>query len=94
MWWYLFQGLVMFAVIGTNIHFHWTPNPLIPAALGYGVAFALTAGLCWLFARPRTGRIHLSSDAGGSDDYIARNARHFGYLPQHGAGLRIGDDRR
>ncbi|SCB52728.1 hypothetical protein GA0061099_10397 [Bradyrhizobium yuanmingense] len=32
----------MFAVIATNIHLKWTPNGLIPALLGYGLAYGLT----------------------------------------------------
>jgi hypothetical protein len=42
--WFLFQGLIIFAV--SNIHWHWTPNPYIPA--GAGVLLA------WLSA-PRSG---------------------------------------
>jgi len=40
--WFIFQGLIMFAVMATNIHWQWTPNPWIPALLGYGLAYGLT----------------------------------------------------
>lgn len=43
MWkWYVFQGLVMFAVIASNIHWQWTPNGLLAGIIGYGVAFVAT----------------------------------------------------
>jgi hypothetical protein len=42
MWWYCLQGLIMFAVMASNIHWKWTPNGLIPALLGYGLAYGLT----------------------------------------------------
>ena len=43
--WLLIQSLVIFAVVASNIHWGWTPNKLVPAALGIGLAFLLTA--CW-----------------------------------------------
>jgi hypothetical protein len=41
--WYLFQGSIIFAVIASNIHWQWTPNGYIPALLGGGLAYGLTA---------------------------------------------------
>jgi uncharacterized membrane protein YgaE (UPF0421/DUF939 family) len=41
MWW-IFQGLIIFAVVASNIHWQWTPNPVLPALLGIGAAFMLT----------------------------------------------------
>jgi hypothetical protein len=40
--WFLLQGLIMFAVMATNVAWHWTPNALIPALLGGGIAYGLT----------------------------------------------------
>ena len=45
MWWHLFQGSIIFAVVASNIHWEWTPNRYIPAILGLGLAFLLTVGL-------------------------------------------------
>jgi hypothetical protein len=40
--WFLFQGIIMFAVVSSNIAWQWTPNGLIPALLGAGLAYGLT----------------------------------------------------
>ncbi len=40
--WFLIQGLIVFAVVASNIYFQWSPNPYIPAALGAGAAYILT----------------------------------------------------
>jgi hypothetical protein len=41
---YLLQGLIVFAVVGSNIHWQWTEN-LVPAVLGLLLAGLL---LAWL----------------------------------------------
>ncbi|OKO77317.1 hypothetical protein [Bradyrhizobium sp. NAS96.2] len=42
--WYLFQLLVTFAVVASNIHWRWTPNwyGYLAAAIGAGLAWLLT----------------------------------------------------
>jgi hypothetical protein len=40
--WFLFQGLIIFAVMASNIHWHRTPNGYVPALLGIGLAYGLT----------------------------------------------------
>jgi hypothetical protein len=40
--WFLLQGSIIFAVVGSNIHWHWTPNPYIPAAAGILLARFVT----------------------------------------------------
>ena len=45
MWWYLFQSLIMFAVMGSNIQFEWTPNGYVAGSIAGGVALAATAAL-------------------------------------------------
>ncbi len=45
--WLLFQGVVVFAVVSANIHWQITPNPILPAAWGMMLAYALT----WLLIR-------------------------------------------
>jgi len=40
--WFIIQGLIVFAVVASNIHWQWTPNVYIPALLGGGLAYGLT----------------------------------------------------
>jgi hypothetical protein len=40
--WFVLQSLIIFAVIASNIHWHWTPNGYLPAILGAGLAWLLT----------------------------------------------------
>jgi hypothetical protein len=40
--WYLLQSLMIFAVMASNIHWHWTPNGYLAAAIGIGLAYELT----------------------------------------------------
>lgn len=46
--WRLLQAAVMFAVIGTNIHWKWTDNIYIPSLFGVAAAYLATAGLARL----------------------------------------------
>jgi hypothetical protein len=39
---YLLQGLIVFAVVGSNIHWQWTPNPYVAFGLGILLAWAVT----------------------------------------------------
>jgi hypothetical protein len=39
---FLIQGLIIFAVVATNIHRHWTPNGCIPAGAGVLLAWLST----------------------------------------------------
>lgn len=43
--WLLFQSLIMFAVVASNIHWHWTPNGYLAGILGWIAALLLTVGL-------------------------------------------------
>jgi hypothetical protein len=40
--WFLFQILIVFAVIASNVRWHWTANPYIPAGAGLLLAWVLT----------------------------------------------------
>jgi hypothetical protein len=42
MFWYLLQGLIVFAVVASNIHWHWTPNGYLASAIGAGLALVAT----------------------------------------------------
>jgi len=46
---YLLQGLIVFAVVGSNIHWQWTPNPYIPPMFGFILAYGVT----WLIVEFR-----------------------------------------
>jgi hypothetical protein len=45
MGYYVFQGLIVFAVMASNIHWQWTPNGYLASAAGIGTAYVITAGL-------------------------------------------------
>jgi hypothetical protein len=47
--WFLFQILIVFSVIASNVYWHWTPNPYVPAGAGLLLAWVLT----WLVTRLR-----------------------------------------
>ncbi len=58
--WLLLQGLIIFAVVASNIHWHWTPNGLLAALIGVGAAFLFTVtcnGLARVLARARQARL-------------------------------------
>jgi len=48
--WYLIQCLIIFAVCASNIHYQWTPNPLLPGVIGVGCAYLVTR--LWYWLRP------------------------------------------
>jgi hypothetical protein len=43
--WFLFQSLIIFAVVASNIHWQWTPNGYLASLIGVGLAYGLSAGL-------------------------------------------------
>jgi hypothetical protein len=43
--WLIFQSLVIFAVVASNIHWHWTPNGYLAGILGWIAALLVTVGL-------------------------------------------------
>jgi hypothetical protein len=47
--WFLFQSLVIFAVVASNIHWQLTPNGYLASLIGVGLAYRLTAGLSGLW---------------------------------------------
>jgi hypothetical protein len=49
----LFQTLIVFAVMATDIQWHWSSEPIIPAGIGILVAWALTRLLNWVAAKGR-----------------------------------------
>ncbi len=41
--WKLIQGGVVFAVLGSNIHYGWTPNPYVASLVAFFAALFVTA---------------------------------------------------
>jgi hypothetical protein len=50
--WFLFQGLILFAVGASNILYRWTPNSYLVGLAGLGLAWSLTWLVSSLMARP------------------------------------------
>lgn len=42
MGWAVFQAIIIFAVVATNIHWQWTPNGYLASMIGIGCAFLCT----------------------------------------------------
>jgi hypothetical protein len=40
--WFLFQALIFCAVVGSNIHWQWTPNQYLASGIGAGLAWVAT----------------------------------------------------
>jgi hypothetical protein len=41
----LFQGVIIFAVVSSNIHWNWTPNGYLASLIGIGAAFVATISI-------------------------------------------------
>jgi hypothetical protein len=57
MWW-LLQSSIIFAVMASNIRWHWTPNGYLAGLIGVGLAYGVTLSASYLgslFAFKRTG---------------------------------------
>lgn len=63
--WALFQALVIFAVIASNIHWQWTPNTYLVSAIGIGVAFVATWLVGSVLIRIQTRRYLRGSESAG-----------------------------
>lgn len=79
MFWKIFQGAVAFAVIASNIHYGWTPNPYAASVVALFAALAATvvlSGLGGLVARLRGLRFFarqaLRAQEGGYRDISGR----------------------
>ena len=40
--WFLFQSLIFSVVVGSNIHWQWTPNQYLASGIGAGLALVAT----------------------------------------------------
>jgi len=40
--WFVLQSLIIFAVIASNIHWHWTPNGYVAGLIGVCLAYVVT----------------------------------------------------
>lgn len=50
--WYLVQSLIIGGTVLHNHYYQWTPNKILPALIGVGLAYLFTR-LCWLL-KPRS----------------------------------------
>jgi hypothetical protein len=48
---YTGQGVIIFAVVASNIHWHWTPNPYLASAAGVLAAYLATLAVDRLIHR-------------------------------------------
>jgi hypothetical protein len=48
MLWFLIQSAIIFAVVASNIHWHWTPNGYLAALAGAVLAYGVTVFLSYL----------------------------------------------
>jgi len=58
---FLLQAMIIFAVVASNIHWHWTPNGYLACILGWIAALLVTVGLNGLF--DLIGRRRLRNDS-------------------------------
>jgi len=47
MLWKTLQASIVIAIVASNLYWQWTPNQLVPAMLGVGLAGALTVFYGW-----------------------------------------------
>ena len=40
--WFLIQSSIIFAVVASNIRWHWTPNGYVAGLIGVGLAYVMT----------------------------------------------------
>jgi hypothetical protein len=40
--WFLIQSSIIFAVVASNIRWHWTPNGYVAGLIGAGLAYDMT----------------------------------------------------
>lgn len=51
--WLLFQSVIMFAVMASNIAYKWTPNPYLAGVIGCALAFGATVAISELLTWAR-----------------------------------------
>ena len=55
MMWFLLQSSIIFAIVASNIRWHWTPNGYLASLIGIGLAWSVTRLLSMaLFGYPGT----------------------------------------
>ena len=71
--WKVIQFLIFSAVVMSNVHWEWTPNPYLAGALGYALAFVITVaciriadGFRWLMINPAGRRLLAVASGGGT----------------------------
>ena len=54
--WFLIQSAIIFAVVGSNIHWQWTPNGYLAGLIGVVLAYGATVLLSYLTSLFKTKR--------------------------------------
>lgn len=49
--WKLFQLSIFVGVLFGNVHWEWTPNPVVASAMAFFAAFGATHGIIWIRER-------------------------------------------
>ena len=54
--WFLMQSTIIFAVMASNIKWHWTPNGYLAGLIGFVAAYGATLALSYLTSLFKTKR--------------------------------------
>lgn len=54
--WFLMQSTIIFAVMASNIKWHWTPNGYLAGLIGFVAAYGATLALSYLGSLLKTNR--------------------------------------
>jgi hypothetical protein len=54
--WFCLQSLIIFAVMASNIRWHWTPNGYLAGLIGFVAAYGATVFLSYLTSLLKTKR--------------------------------------
>lgn len=54
--WFVLQSLIIFAVMASNIRWHWTPNGYLAGLIGFVAAYGATLALSYLTSLFKTKR--------------------------------------
>jgi hypothetical protein len=56
MMWFCFQSVIIFAVIASNIHWHWTTNGYLAGLAGFVAAYGATLAVSYMTSLFKTKR--------------------------------------
>ena len=65
--WFLIQSSIIFAVVASNIRWHWTPNGYVAGLIGVGLAYVMTHLLASLLKLGQVAAFSFDSPRGFSE---------------------------